>query len=97
MAMSRTRVRVSRIGALGVAVLSVALVAGRAAGSETAPAEASGARRLVRTGDTLWEIARWRVGPEGDPRPLVEAIRDANHLGTGPLAAGRLIIVPPPP
>jgi hypothetical protein len=84
--------------ALGAAILSVALLAGRAAGSQSAPETGPPAVRVViAPGDTLWEIARVRVGPEADPRPLVDAIREANGLGTDPLPAGSLIVLPPAP
>jgi nucleoid-associated protein YgaU len=56
---------------------------------------ASEAQVVVRPGDTLWEIARAVVGPEGDPRPVVERIRDANRLGPSQgLLPGMSLIVP---
>jgi nucleoid-associated protein YgaU len=51
-------------------------------------------RYVVRAGDTLWEIARGLAGPAGDPRPAVEAIREANGLGTTPLLAGEALLIP---
>jgi LysM repeat protein len=75
------------------------LVAGRAAGGEVG-AVASGsaeATHVVRAGDTLWEIARARVGSAGDPRPLVQVLREANGLGTGPVRVGEVLIVPATP
>lgn len=51
-------------------------------------------RYMVQAGDTLWEIARGLVGPTGDPRPAVEAIREANGLGTTPLLAGEALLIP---
>jgi LysM domain len=82
--------------ALSGVVLAVTVIAGRAAGTS---GEAPGPRAslVVRSGDTVWAIARERVGPEGDPRPLVQAIRDANGLGAGPLLAGQRIVLPPTP
>jgi nucleoid-associated protein YgaU len=82
--------------ALAVSIAAVTVLAGRAAG--TAAERAGGPPRpslVVRAGDTLWGIARDRVGPEGDPRPLVEAIREANDLGAGPLLVGQRIVLPP--
>ena len=75
------------------------LVAGRAAGGEigaveSVPAEAT---HVVGAGDTLWEIARARVGSAGDPRPLVQALREANGLGTGPVRVGEVLTVPAVP
>lgn len=49
---------------------------------------------VVRPGDTLWVIARGLVGPEGDPRPAVEAIRDANRLGSRVLLPGARLLLP---
>jgi Tfp pilus assembly protein FimV len=96
--MTRTRVRLGRTTAVIGAALSVAVLAGNAAGSEPGgPAGPPEPRYVVRPGDTLWEIARSNVGPEGDPRPLVQAIREANGLGPGALQAGSRIVVPPAP
>src|SRR6266545_1586182 len=81
---ARTRVRWDRLAVLATVVVATAGVAGRAAGSG-GPAggshRAGGQRYVVRAGDTLWGIARARVGPRADPRPLVEGIKEANGLG----------------
>jgi nucleoid-associated protein YgaU len=78
-------------------------VTGRAAlgrGTEPTGAPAGGAahseaRVVVRPGDTLWEIARAVVGPEGDPRPVVERIREANRLAPSQgLLPGMSLVVP---
>ena len=98
MAVSRTRVRVTRIAVIAVAVAGTALLAGRAAGSQEATAVPRGTtRHLVKSGDTLWEIARARVGAEADPRPLVAAIEDLNGLDGAELRAGQRVLVPPAP
>ena len=72
------------------------LVAGRAAGGEIGAVESGPAEvtHVVRAGDTLWEIARARVGSAGDPRPLVQALRETNGLGTGPVRIGEVVTVP---
>lgn len=69
--------------------------AGRAAGgSDPVPGRGPAERYLVQPGDTLWELARARLGPQGDPRPLVAEIREVNRLGAGPLQAGRILLLP---
>lgn len=88
--MTRTRVRWRRAACLAAAVAGLA-VGARAWGLG---AENPADRRVVRPGDTLWGIARSRVGPEGDPRPVVEAIRRANGLGIAPLVPGVRLTVP---
>jgi nucleoid-associated protein YgaU len=82
--MARTRVRPGRLAALaGAVLLTVLLVSGAASGRAEAPAGGSGGEvHVVAEGDTLWDIARSVVGPEGDPRPVVEEIRELNDLGT---------------
>jgi nucleoid-associated protein YgaU len=78
--------------------LAITVLAGRAAGTSTETGGSSPRVSVViRAGDTVWDIARERVGPEGDPRPLVAAIREANELGTGALLAGQRIILPATP
>ncbi|MGH2654229.1 MAG: LysM peptidoglycan-binding domain-containing protein [Actinomycetota bacterium] len=106
--MTRTQVRAGRIAALAAAVALAVALAGRAAGGPSAEAgteassrevavteNAPGGRYVVRPGDTLWEIARALVGPEGDPRPVVEDLRDANGLGTAILQPGTSLVLPP--
>ena len=36
---------------------------------------------VVRPGDTLWAIAARIAGPQADPRPVVDELAQANHLG----------------
>jgi hypothetical protein len=49
---------------------------------------------VVEPGDTLWSIAR-RVAPERDPRPVVDALIEANDVRGG-LQAGQELSVPVP-
>lgn len=70
------------------------LVAQAASREPVAGPERSVAVHVVRPGDTLWGIAREIVGPEGDPRPLVADLREANGLGARPLPAGARLTLP---
>lgn len=45
----------------------------------------------AQSGDTLWSIAR-TIRPEGDPRPVVAALIDAN--GGDAVQAGQQIVIP---
>lgn len=81
-----------------MAVLTAVLVgtmwtAGKALGGSEPGAQAV-RRHVVAEGETLWGIARGLVGPEGDPRPVIDAIRDANDLGTGVLVEGQPLVLP---
>lgn len=49
---------------------------------------------VVQAGDTLWEIARHRVGPGGDPRPVVRDIREVNGLHSAALMPGKMLLLP---
>jgi LysM domain len=49
---------------------------------------------VVQPGDTLWSIAR-QVAPGRDPRPVVDALVEANDLNGG-LQAGQELSVPVP-
>lgn len=74
-------------------LVSTLWAAGRAVGgSQTEPGPVR--HHVVAQGETLWEIARDLVGPEGDPRPVVEAIRDANGMGTTLLVEGQTLVLP---
>jgi LysM repeat protein len=95
--MTRTGVRKTRAGLLAALVGAAVLVAGRAAGGPpgTAPGPAPPKRYVVRAGDTLWEIARARVGQASDPRPVVAEIRDLSGLSTSSLRPGQVLLLPP--
>lgn len=57
-----------------------------------------GSRLLVRPGDTLWGLAQRCVGPQGDPRAWVEALREVNGLTAhSVLQPGRTLQVPDGP
>jgi nucleoid-associated protein YgaU len=98
--MARTRVRWGRVGGvLAAGGLAVTLVGGAAhagspahAGTPAVQVGPAAARHhaaggyVVRQGDTLWAIAVRLAGPGGDPRPIVDALVAANHLG--PALAG---------
>jgi nucleoid-associated protein YgaU len=96
-----TRIRRRRLAALLAAIAMVAaLVVGTQvalAATRSVPpssprpvgpppgAPVVGETYVVRPGDTLWSIAA-AVAPESDPRPIVDALRDANggpHLEVG--------------
>ena len=64
---------------------------GALGGSDPLPV---GSTYRVRPGDTLWELARREVGPEGDPRPLIYEIRALNDLTSPALRPGQVLAVP---
>ena len=93
--MTRTRVRWARVAALLATTLLVLSLAGRALGGSSRPDE-EGPRPhvLVEPGQTLWSIARARLGPEADPRPFIQEIQDLNALESSLLVAGQRLALP---
>jgi LysM repeat protein len=99
-----TRIRRRRLVALLMAVglFAAAATAGRALlGAATsvepsspqpvdAPASSLGETYVVRPGDTLWSIAA-AIAPDSDPRPVVDALRDAN--GGPELQVGERLVI----
>ena len=76
-------------------VIGTVGLGGRAVGGTTDPSGgAAEASYVVQPGDTLWELARSRVGPDGDPRPLVDLIRERNALPTSALQVGDRLWLP---
>ena len=93
--MSRTRVRRRRL----TLTVSLALVAAawagpavRALGSPGEPVKVARTSYVVREGDTLWTIAQ-RLSPGSDPRPVVDALSDANGIDAGELVPGQTLVV----
>jgi nucleoid-associated protein YgaU len=86
--------------ALLVAATAVVLLGHAARGGAVPEGRHEGApvhRYVVRHGDTLWEIARRIVGPEGDPRPVIESIERANGLGGALIVSGQVLLLPAAP
>lgn len=73
--------------ALGL-VLGIVLLALARPSSGSAPEQ----RYVVRSGDTLWQLAAERYG--GDPREGIWRIRERNGLAGAALAAGTVLYLP---
>ncbi len=56
---------------------------------------AASSRYVVRSGDTLWSIAR-RVAPGEDPRPVVDPHQVTKRVVAGALVPGQTLVVPSP-
>ena len=79
-------------GCLLSASLAVALLAG-AAGAGSSHRVAARIH-VVRSGETLWSIARGVVGPHGDPRPVVDRLVLINHVESGTIRPGERLLLP---
>ncbi len=90
--MARTRVRWGTLGtAAATGVLAVSLLAGRAGAR---PAHREAPRTFwVQPGDTVWGIARQAVGPEGDPRPVVDELVRQNHIRDAVIVPGQRLVL----
>ena len=88
---NRAKYRRRRLGALFVA--GALAVAAYTAGGVGAEQQAS--HYTVAPGDTLWGIAIERTAPWEDPRPKVEAIREANDLAGYEIYPGMSLELPP--
>ena len=79
-----------------VTLLLAAFSLGRV-GSEAAPKGARPAAALGQTvvhpGESLWAVAQ-RVAPGHDPRAVIDQIADLNHLDSGTLQPGQLLLIP---
>jgi nucleoid-associated protein YgaU len=76
-------------------VFTVNLLAGRA-GAGGAVDRPQHRTYVVKAGDTLWGIASDVVGPQGDPRPLVDRLGRTNHVESGLIHVGDVLVVPAP-
>lgn len=94
--MSRTGVRRRRLSLLAAAAVVAGAWAGpvaHALGGGAASIPVSSRTYVVRSGDTLWSIAD-RLAPGRDPRPIVDAIAEANQAAAGALVPGQTLRIP---
>jgi Tfp pilus assembly protein FimV len=84
----------ARVLAIVLVVAAFLLVAPDLARGDGPERPARQVTYVVEPGDTLWSIAR-RVAPGHDPRPVVDALVEANDLHGG-LQAGQELSVPVP-
>jgi hypothetical protein len=83
------------VGALVTAAVLVVGLGGRALGGSSEPDERRTRPHLVvQPGQTLWSIAKGRIGPEADPRPYIQVIRELNRLPTSDLEVGQRLLLP---
>lgn len=93
--MSRTHVRRRRTFAVGLALMVAVALMGPVAGAVTRSAEGAhaDATYVVRSGDTLWDVAQ-QVAPRQDPRVVVQLLEDANRVDAGSLVPGQTLVIP---
>jgi Tfp pilus assembly protein FimV len=84
----------ARLIAVVLVVLGFLLVAPGLARGDGPERPAPRVTYVVESGDTLWSIAR-RVAPGRDPRPVVDALAEANDLRGG-LQVGQELSIPVP-
>ena len=78
--------------ALLLAAFSLGRVGSQAAPKGTAKAPAL-SQTVVHPGESLWAVAQ-RVAPGHDPRAVIDQIADLNHLDSGALRPGQLLLIP---
>ena len=93
--MHRTYVRRRLLVALGLVL--ILLRWGMPAAARTIhgpdPAAPAVTTYVVRSGDTLWALAR-RLAPQEDPRLVVDRILSADQVDAGSLVPGQVIVLP---
>jgi LysM repeat protein len=93
--MGRTRVRRRRLITIAVALGVTGVLSGQVANAVGVGGSQAGPPRtyVVRSGDTLWSIARSST-PSADPRLVVSAIRAANRVDPAALVPGQQLSIP---
>ena len=80
---------------IGLALaIGLGFAGGRASAAPAGARPAAARVIVVRPGETLWGIARRLVGPEGDPRPMVQALIQRNGVRDAVIRPGERLAVP---
>jgi nucleoid-associated protein YgaU len=88
----RGRTRLAVILTVSLAGAAWAGPAVRALGGGTEHRPVARSTYVVQPGDTLWSIAQ-RLSPGEDPRPVVDALAEANGVRAGDLVQGQALVV----
>lgn len=74
------------------AILTVFLLIGGAADAEGPPPPTI--EYVVSAGDTLWELAATRAGPDMDVRNLIAQIKDLSGIRSSTIYPGQILHIP---
>jgi nucleoid-associated protein YgaU len=81
-----------RLSVILAAIFSVFLLIGGPAEAEGPPPPSS--EYVVSAGDTLWSIAKARVGPGVDVRGAIAEIRETSGLSSSDIHPGQVLLIP---
>lgn len=79
---------------MGIPALVLTLWGPAAGAFSGPPAQTPSHRHVVVPGETLWSIARSEADPGADPRPLVDAIVEANAIDADAIVPGQALAIP---
>ena len=80
-------------GSAGASSQRATAPGGTAATGPVSGADAMDRRHRVSDGETVWSIAR-ELARDGDPRPIVDAIVELNHLSGALIVPGQRLLLP---
>lgn len=81
------------LGLLAAVLALVLLAGGSTAQADLEHAEVAG-RATIAPGETLWDVAAATSPDDVDTRVWLDRIRELNGLGTGPVAAWTVVLLP---
>lgn len=81
-----------RLSLFLASVVTVFLLIGGAAEAEGPPPPTT--EYVVSVGDTLWEVAASRAGPDADIRNLISDIKDLSGIESSTIYPGQVLVIP---